>query len=106
MSGSTYTWNITNFDIIPNINGLEYFVTRVYWVYVGIDVSGNTSNIQGYTEYDNIDPNNYTPYSSLTQDMVSKWLDNSNNTDNLQNIIDQQIQNIINPPTINLPLPW
>ncbi len=96
-SGSTYTWEISKLDVTLNFNGLINFVTGVHWVYAGLDISGNTANIQGYDTFNYDGPNFYIPYSSLTQTIVSSWLNKLNSVAILQNVIDQQIQSNITP---------
>ncbi len=49
----------------------------------------------------------FTPYASLTQAQVLSWCwDNGVNKDATEAAVEQQIQNQINPPTIQPPLPW
>ena len=49
----------------------------------------------------------YTPYADLTQDQVLGWCwANGVDKDATQAAVEQQIQNAINPPLIQPPLPW
>lgn len=49
----------------------------------------------------------YTPYSELTQDQVLGWVWASGvNKDATEAAVQQQIDNQINPPIIQPPLPW
>jgi len=103
---NTYNWNIKLMDTIPLFDGYENFVTRVYWDYIGVDDNGITSKVEGYNEWNVVNQPNYVLYSSITQEIVVGWLAEYNDTNNLQSIISKKIEDIINPPIINLPLPW
>jgi hypothetical protein len=103
---NTYNWNIKLMDTIPLFDGYENFITRVYWDYIGIDDNGITSKVEGYTEWNVVNQPNYVLYSGITQEIVIGWLSEYNDTNNLQSIISKKIEDIINPPIVNLPFPW
>jgi hypothetical protein len=48
----------------------------------------------------------FTAYPDLTYEQVCGWLDAGLDVPALDANLDQQIENIINPPLITLPLPW
>jgi len=53
------------------------------------------------------DPANFTPYADLTQDQVLGWIwANGVDKDATEAAVQQQIDNQINPPVIQPPLPW
>lgn len=53
------------------------------------------------------DPQNFIPYSSLTEAEVLNWVwANGVNKVATEAAVAQQIDNQINPPTIQPPLPW
>ena len=101
-----YNWNIKFMDIIPSIDGYENFVTRIYWDYIGINENGISSKIEGYTEWNEVDKPHFVFYNDITLEIATTWLEEYNDTNNLQSIIDKKIDDIVNPPIINLPLPW
>jgi hypothetical protein len=103
---NTYNWNIKLMDTIPLFDGYENFITRVYWDYIGVDDNGITSKVEGYTEWNVVNQPNYVLYSGITQEIVVGWLAEYNDTNNLQSIISKKIEDIINPPIVNLPFPW
>jgi hypothetical protein len=102
---NTYQWVIKKMDVIPNFSGYSDYVFRVYWDYVGTNPDYITSKIENYNEF-NFVSDTYVDYNNLTEEEVTVWLESSNNIELLQSIIDNNIENIINPPIINLPLPW
>lgn len=101
-----YSWIIKQMDVIPDLDGIKNFVTRIYWTYNADDGSGYTSKIDGLTELGSNDQNSYFNYADLTQDIVIGWLEGIQNLDELRSILDSNIANQINPPIITLPLPW
>ena len=48
----------------------------------------------------------FTAYPDLTYDQICSWLDAGLNVAELDADLDSQIENIINPPIVTLPLPW
>ena len=103
---NTYTWSIKQLDTIPDFNGFVNFVTRVFWVYTGVDEIGTTSKVEGYTEYNQRSTDPYIEYSALTESEVTTWLEETRGSSDLKIIIDNKINEILNPPIIVLPLPW
>jgi hypothetical protein len=103
---NTYNWNIKLMDTIPSFDGYEDFVTRVYWDYIGVNESGVSSKVEGYSEWNVVNEPNFISYADITLEDVTNWLEEYNDTNNLQSIITKKIEDIINPPIINLPLPW
>ena len=103
---NTYTWEITQMDIIPNLSGFTNFITKVYWKYIGINQNDTSSSIVGYVEFNKRGPNPYIEYDNITEEEVVSWLNDYANVDELESLISQKIYNIENPPTVNLPFPW
>jgi hypothetical protein len=103
---NTYSWVINSMEVIPSVDGLSDVVTIVNWSYVGI----NPTNIRGTVSSASNMPlptsENFTPYGNLTQDIVISWLESKLNVSDLQTRVDTQINLIVNPPTVELPLPW
>jgi hypothetical protein len=49
----------------------------------------------------------YTPYADLTQEQVLGWIWSSGvDKDATEAAVNNQLQNLINPPVVTLPLPW
>lgn len=51
-------------------------------------------------------PNDFIPYQDLTQEQVDLWLDAGLNVASLDSYLDTQIEKQVNPPIVQLPLPW
>jgi hypothetical protein len=102
---NTFTWDIRQLDTIPNFNGYTNFVTRVHWTYIATDENGISANLVGYFEFNNA-PSDYVDYSNLTREEVVAWCEIYTSTTELQDILNKKISDIVNPPIVNLPLPW
>jgi hypothetical protein len=102
---NTFTWDIRQMDTIPDFNGYINFVKRIHWAYIGADENNISANITGYFEFNEV-PVDYVDYSAITESQVISWCEVYTNTSELQNILNIKIYDIVNPPIINLPLPW
>jgi hypothetical protein len=106
---TTYQWVINQLDCVPQEGTMIDVVTVVHWTrtaeqYVGaepilVSVYG-TMPCATPSEID------FTAYPDLTYEQVCGWLDAGLDVPALDANLDQQIENIINPPIIVLPLPW
>jgi hypothetical protein len=103
---TTYTWTVTAMDCYPEVDGETDVVFTVHWTCSGED-SGFTSSVYS-TQSVTVDPSEpFTPYDQLTQDQVLNWIWTSGvDKDLTETAVNQQVQNLINPPVITPPLPW
>jgi hypothetical protein len=51
-------------------------------------------------------PTDFTAYPDLTFEQVCGWLNVGLDVATLDATLDTQLENLINPPIISLPLPW
>jgi hypothetical protein len=51
-------------------------------------------------------PEDFTPYPDLTFEQVCGWLEAGLNTTDIDAGLAIQLENLINPPVVSLPLPW
>jgi hypothetical protein len=103
---TTYTWTVTAMDCYPEVDGEADVVFTVHWTCAGVDgeYSSSVYSTQAVT-VDSAEP--FTPYDQLTQDQVLNWVWTSGvDKDVTEAAVDQQIQNLINPPVVTPPLPW
>ena len=72
----TYTWKLTRFKKLDSSNTLSNVVFQTYWEKEGTDAHGNTGRFTGATPFDPaaVDPNNFTPYESLSEEIVLGWI--------------------------------
>jgi hypothetical protein len=105
---TTYQWDIQALDCIPQIEGDTDFVVTAHWTVSATDGTYNSS-VYGTQSFTYDSGKAFIPYDSLTQDEVVGWVQEGMGIDAvtaLQENLDQQIENQINPPIISPALPW
>ena len=110
MNNITYSWEFNPLECVPSANGITNVVKTVHWRYHGTDGTVNTS-VYGSVGLESPDPDDYIQYANLTMNTVTEWvvsaLAQSNTTvESLQNSINTQITDIINPPIVSNIPPW
>ena len=93
-------------DTIPDFNGFTNFITRVYWKRIATNENNISSSIVGYVEFNQRSSEEYLEYNNITEEDVISWLETHTNIDEINSILDTKINDIINPPVVNLPFPW
>ena len=103
---TTITWTITALNCIPNApEGTDYVVTA-HWTCSGTDGTYSAS-VYNTCSFEVVQGDSFTPYAQLTQDQVLGWCwANGVDKDATEAAVEQQIQNLINPPIVTPPLPW
>ena len=102
---TTYNWVINQMDTIPKEGTLLDVVSVIHWSRIAtqdeiVVSSYGTMNCTTPSETD------FTAYPDLTYQQVCLWLENGLDTETIDLNLDKQIENIINPPIIVLPLPF
>ena len=106
---TTYNWVVNQLDTKPKEDGLTDVVSVVHWTrtaeqYVGAEpINVSSYGTMGCTTPSSTD---FTAYPDLTFEQVCGWLDAGLDVTSIDLGLDGQIENIINPPIIVLPLPW
>ena len=100
-----YRWIINQMNCISKEGQLIDVVSVIYWTRYAkkenIEVSiSNTMNCEPPSETD------FTAYNDLTFEQVCQWLEAGLDVSELDANLDSQIENIINPPIVTLPLPF
>ena len=98
-------WVINQMDTIPKEGTLLDVVSVIHWSRIAtqdeiVVSSYGTMNCTTPSETD------FTAYPDLTQAQVEGWLDAGLDVPTIDANLDKQIEDIINPPLIVLPLPW
>ena len=106
---ATFTWVINQLDTKPTEDGLTDVVVTVHYTrnaeqYFG----GEPINVSSYGTMPCQTPSStdFTAYPDLTYDQVCSWLNAGLNVEAIDLGLQSEIDNIINPPIIVLPLPW
>jgi hypothetical protein len=106
---TTYQWVINELSTAPSEDGLTDVVKVVHWTrtaeqYVGGEpILVSSYGTMGCTTPSSTD---FTAYPDLTYEQVCSWLDAGLDVPTIDLGLDKQIEDIINPPIIVLPLPW
>ena len=101
----TTTWTVTAMDAYPQDAGQTDVVFNVHWTCAGVQDEYSAS-IYSTTSVPTPE-GSFTPYADLTQDQVLGWVwANGVDKDATEAAVQQQIDNLINPPVVTPPLPW
>jgi len=106
---TTYQWVINQMDTKPTEDGLTDVVSCIHWTRTAEQyVGGEPINVSSYGTMGCTTPSStdFTAYPDLTYEQVCSWLDAGLDVPAIDAGLDQQIENIINPPIIVLPLPF
>lgn len=91
----TYVWKLKSIKKQDNPSAqLEDIIVQTYWQLTGTDENGDSGTFNGATPFDpqQVDPNNYTQYSNLTEAQVLGWIqDVVTNNESYKTHIDEQI---------------
>jgi hypothetical protein len=106
---TTFKWVVSQMDTAPSEDGLTDVVKVVHWRYQAEQVDGDktyNAEVYGAMPCDTPSETDFTAYDDLTFDQVCEWLVEGNDVESIEINLDTQIENLKNPPIINLPLPW
>jgi hypothetical protein len=102
---TTYNWVINQMDTKPTEDGLTDVVVIVHWTR---EAQQDEIKVSSYGTMSCETPSgtDFTAYADLTYEQVCSWLDAGLNVEEIDLGLDKQIEDIINPPIVNLPLPF
>jgi hypothetical protein len=106
---TTYQWVINQMDTKPTEDELTDVVSCVHWSRKAERfVGGEPINVSVYGTMACQTPSStdFTAYPNLTYEQVCGWLDAGLDVAAIDLGLDGQIDNIINPPIVVLPLPF
>ena len=103
-----YQWNIQALDCVPQEDGKTDVVVTAHWTVSATDGT-YTSSAYGTQSFTYDASKAFIPYADLTLSEVVGWVQDAMGVDAvtaLQENLDKQIENQINPPIVTPPLPW
>ena len=109
---ATISWKVGVMECYPQYDQEKDVVFTVHWDCVGSEiVNGNTYNgrVYGSTAVTYHSGSEFIPYEKLTENVVFSWVWDAMGESqklNIESNVQTQINNLINPPVIVLPLPW
>jgi hypothetical protein len=98
-------WLISQMDTAPSEDGLTDVVKTVHWRYEGKD-GEYTAEVYGAMGCATPSETDFTAYEDLTYEQVCTWLESGLNVEAMDLNLATQIENLKNPPIVNLPLPF
>jgi hypothetical protein len=98
-------WIIRQLDTAPSEDGLTDVVKTVHWRYEGKD-GEYTAEVYGAMACATPSETDFTAYEDLTYEQVCEWLEAGLNVEAMDLNLATQIENLKNPPIVNLPLPF
>jgi len=104
-----YKWIISQMDSVPKEGELTDVVITVHWrrsATTVVDEKEYYTDIYGAQSFTQTESENFTPYDQLTYEQICGWLDGSMDVAAIDLSLYNQLENLINPPIIVLPLPW
>ena len=106
---TTFNWSIDFMECKAAEGDLTDVVITAGWRCVAVEeIGGEEHTATTFTTAYFTQPGDpFTPYPDLTEEQVLTWCwENGVNKDAVEASLVQQIENQINPPIVQLPLPW
>lgn len=100
-----YKWIINQMNCVPQEGNLLDVVQTVHWTREATQGDIKVS-VYGSMACQTPSETDFTAYPDLTYEQVCSWLDAGLDVPALDANLDGQIENIINPPVVTLPLPF
>jgi hypothetical protein len=100
----TYAWSSPIMDLKVQEGELEKVITNIHWRYSGTDEDGVSEETYGCQSVPSPNPEAFTAYEEVTQEMVEGWLESMMDMEALQSRIADSIELKKNPVTLTLPL--
>jgi len=107
---TSYKWVISSMDSYPKTkDDLTDVICVIHWRYQAEQVDGEktySAEVYGASSVPSPDPADFVPYEQVTYEMVCGWLESILNVESLNENLDSQIADQINPKIVTLPLPF
>lgn len=102
----TYVFTDIKVEIAPTLDGHTDVVTRVRYIYKGVNEDGIEGSFSGATPMPLPGDENFIPFDQLTEQEVVGWLEAVADKPHMQLQIGKQIENQIAPKFVPVPNPW
>ena len=107
---TNYKWVISALDSYPKTaDDLTDVICVIHWRYQAEETQADKTyfaEVYGTLSVASPDPADFVPYDEVTYEMVCSWLESGLNTESLNENLESQIADQINPKIISLPLPF
>jgi len=100
--------------VAPSEDGLTDVIKSVSWTRLAqqqVEIDGETkiftAGYPGVTQLGAPNPAAFTPYNQITEAQIFEWINTAvNDWTEIDTRLQDNLQSQINPPIVNLPLPW
>ena len=100
-------WQIEWMRCVPQVAGVENLVVECGWRATASDGPHSATAYGSCSWSQPESAEGFTPYAELTEDQVLGWVWSSGvDREATEAAVRQQLDALINPPTIMSPLPW
>lgn len=99
-----YKWTISALDCKVSEDGMTNVVQTIHWRYKGTNDNQVTAETYGAQTVGSPNPEAFTPFDDLTEEIVVGWLEATMDVDAMNTNITKQIELIENPVTVTLTL--
>lgn len=102
---TTFTWIIPELTTAKSEDGLTDVVKTVHWRYQASNETF-TTEIYGTVGLSEPNPEEFTPFESLTKEKVVSWLESNLDVEEMQNSLNTQLALLADPPIVAKTPPW
>jgi hypothetical protein len=102
----TYTWFISSLEAAKQEENLSNVVKTLHWRYKATDEDGYFAESYGAQSLDTPDQTTFVSYENLTFEIVVGWLEELLDITGLQQMLQNNIEDQKNPPTVTMRPPW
>lgn len=101
-------WQINAIEVKPQEGELTDVVYIIHWSRIANEVVNDKEYVASLigTYTCPAPTGDFTPYEELTEEQVCGWLDAGLNWEGMDKSLDNQISIQVNPPIVQMPLPW
>ena len=103
---NTYSYNILNIEVTPSFNGMTDIVCNVDFEYIANNGNGVTAKVVRRKPFWEADPNNFTPYNSITKQNLIDWIEASTDMVALKKLVDYELSLEERPDPVEKALPF
>ena len=113
-----FNWLISQLECIPTLDGMDKVISVIHYraqkqagdlnwtLSDNQTITSFTADTYGALEVDAPHESSFIPYEEVTQEMVEGWLSEGLDTEKIEENLDAQIENFLNPPIVAYALPW
>lgn len=105
---STKTWEITQLQYFPQLEGRDKVVYVVNWI-LSAERNGVTAQIADVTNLELDTNSEFTPFDKLTKDQVLNWVHAAIGEDQVKKYceeVDKKLDKMLQPVLVASDLPW